>query len=621
MPSVYIQNQRVQLEANMVIGKGGEADIYKLDDQTVLKLYKKSSDPDYVGNTDAQLGAKLRIQEQQDKLAQFPSNLPQQVIAPTDLAYDKAGSQIVGYTMPFVSDMEVLMRLSDRQYRETGGIDANQVVSVFRELREVVATTHSKQVVIGDFNDLNVLTGNKGVRVIDADSMQFGGFHCHTFTNRFVDPLRCGTTSLTLTAPHNEQSDWYAYSIMLMQSLLYVGPYGGVHRPKAGKRLQHDARVLNRLTVFGSDIIYPKPALALGSLPDEFLDYFQSVFEKDKREEFPLRLLNGLRWTTCKNCGAIHARGVCPSCALPGEVKEAVTIRGTVTARRIFQTKGRLLHVTMQANKLRYLYHEDNAFYREGGTKLLQGKLDSTLRFRIQGSTTLIGKNTTLLSINEHGESERYSTGLYHGILPVFDANARHSYWISGDQLVQSEKLGPKYVGDILPNQTLFWVGPSFGFGFYQAGLLTRSFVFDTEGRGLNDQVAIGSLPGQMIDAVCTFSDDYAWFMVTVQEQGELHHRCFVIDKSGTVLAQTDVKDGDDSWLGQGIRGHLAISSTLYVATDDGIVRVGLQNGSVAVERTFPDTEPFVTSYTQLVAGPGGLYAISNNEITLLEIR
>lgn len=621
MTTVYIHGHPTKLQSGMVIGKGGEADIYRLDAQTVLKLYKRSNDPDYTGNTNAQQGATARIREQQRKLPSFPDRLPSEVVAPTVLAYDKSQGKIVGYTMPYIDKMDVLMSLSDRQYRETGGIDGNQVIDTFRQLHRVVRSLHDRKVVIGDFNDLNILMDSQSVRIVDADSMQFGGFTCQTYTNRFVDPLRCDSSTLALTKPHNENSDWYAYFIMLLQSLLYVGPYGGVHRPKSGKRLQHDARVLKRLTVLNGDVTYPKPAQPLSSLPDEVLDYMKAVFEQDTRETYPERLLDILRWTTCSNCGLAHARPRCPGCARPGATKQVITIRGTVTANRLFMTNGRLLHAVNQNGTLRYLYYENGALYREGGRKLLSGELDPELRFRIQGSTTLIGKRGTLISIAEDGASQRYTTDTYRDSLPVFDANAQTAFWVSNGQLVKSDRLGPSYIGDVLPGQTLFWVGVSLGFGVYQAGQLVRAFTFSTKKPGINDQVDITSLPGQLIDATCTFSDDRAWFMTTAQENGEIVHRCYVIDSHGAVLARSITKQGEDTWSAHGIRGHLAVGSSLYVSTDNGIVRVGIENGQIVQERTFPDTEPFVDTHSQLLAAPGGIYAVSAGCITLLEIR
>ena len=110
--------------------------------------------------------------------------------------------------------------------------------------------------------------------LIDADSFQFGPFLCRVFTARFVDPLLCvpDATQLLLHQPHTAASDGYAYTVMLMQCLLFVGPYGGVYRPKdPAHRVPHEARPLHRMTIFHPEVQYPKPAIPYGTLPDELL--------------------------------------------------------------------------------------------------------------------------------------------------------------------------------------------------------------------------------------------------------------------------------------------------------------------------------------------------------------
>lgn len=392
MTTVYLDGKRHQLPAAKIIGGGGEADIYELDHGRVLKLYKQPSDPAYAMDDNARVGAQLRLDECQTKLPAFPAHVPPEVVAPLGLAYNRAhGGLVVGYTMPYISGAETLLMYGDRRYRESSGVDGNHVVAVFRQLHRVVGQLHRQRVVIGDFNDLNVLVQPDGtLHVVDADSMQYGSFLCRAFTARFADPLHCPADQLMPNRPHDAGSDWYAYAIMLMQSLLYVGPYGGVHRPKVGPRLQHDARVLRRLTVFGSDVIYPKPALPYGVLPDELLEQFRRIYEQDQRGEFPLPLLEAMRWTTCTNCQLAHARGHCPQCARPGAVREAVVVRGTVTATRVFRTHGRILYAAWQGGALRYLYHEADAFRRETGAVVAPGSLDPEVRYRLCGDVTLM---------------------------------------------------------------------------------------------------------------------------------------------------------------------------------------------------------------------------------------
>lgn len=621
--TVDINGRPVRLLDNMVIGKGGEADIYKLaDGASVLKLFKLPGDPDYVGQPNAQEGARQRIKLHQTKLPAFPRGLPGEVVTPTSLAYDRPG-HIAGYTMPFIDGMEVLMRLGQRDYRETNHLDGNHVVGVFRKLADVVGGVHNNQVVIGDFSDLNVLVGLDGrLALVDADSMQFDKFFCQTFTSRFVDPLRCATDQLTLAQSHNQESDWYAYFVMLLQSLLYVGPYGGVHRPKTGPRLQHDKRVLKRITVLSPDVIYPKPAISLTTLPDDLLQYMERVFVGNARGRFPLALLDGMRWTKCNACGFVHARAVCPQCQMPGLPKPVMTIRGTVTMTTVFQTEGLILQAEMHDGAVRYLYEENGNVLREGGRVIMTAAEARRNRLRIQRDKTVAANAVSLRMLDASGkETNRYVVGSYRDRLPMFDTNAHTTVWLQNGQLVSEGRHGPTFIGTILDNQTLVWTGETFGLGFYQAGQLTRTFVFRPGIQGINDRVDVGPISGQIVDATCAFSNDRAWLFLAVSDNGTMKHRCYVVDAKGAVLAKAEADQGEDSWLGRSIRGHMAAGTSLLVATDDGIVRVGVTNGAVSVDKTFPDTEPYVDTQTYLVPGPGGIHAVSNKSIKLIVIR
>ena len=126
-----------------------------------------------------------------------------------------------------------------------------------------MAGLHALGVVIGDFNDLNVLVKDEQAYLIDADSFQFGGFLCRVFPERFVDPLSCDPQERRplLCKPFSTDSDWHAFAVMVMQTLLSVGPYGGVYRPKStSARVPEYARPLRRITVFHPEVLYPKPA-------------------------------------------------------------------------------------------------------------------------------------------------------------------------------------------------------------------------------------------------------------------------------------------------------------------------------------------------------------------------
>ena len=620
MAQVTINGKAYRLNATSIIGSGGEADVYDIGSGTALKLYKRPDDPTYAGNPDAQRGTKARILEHQHKLADFPPGLPAQVVAPVSLAYGTSGNKIVGYTMSMLSGVQPLLRYGDRQFRDQGGIGGNDVVQVFLKLHRLVGTLHQARVTIGDFNDLNVLVESGGdIHLVDADSLQYAHYLCQAFTGRFVDPLICGPGALVPVRPHTPDTDWYAYAVMLHNSMLYVGPYGGVHRPGSGLRLQHDARVLARIGVASPEVIYPKPALPRDALPDELLEHFNLVFDKDRRETFPDSLLQGLRWTACTQCGLSHARPRCPACVGHGVVRQTMVIHGTVAAREVFRTHGRILKVTAEGGTLRYLYHEAGVFRREGTREVLPGQLEPNVRYGIAGDATLIGRGHRVAVLHPIEEPQLMVVDTA-GTTPMFDVAGGSWFWLQNGQLRRNARIGSDHIGTLLEGRTLFWTGPTFGLGFYRAGSLMRSFVFATDGRSINDQVDIPALPGELLDATCAAGDRYAWLFATVQDAGRLINHCYVVDAAGTVVAHDTASQDNDSWLAGPIHGRFAAGNSLFSATDEGIVRVTADPGAITVAQRFPDTKDFVDRSTRLLSGPGGIYAVSSTSIRLLTI-
>lgn len=619
---VFLKGVRITLDPSKSIGKGGEADVFLIDNDRALKVFKRPNHPDYAGFPAEQRAAQERIAEHQKKLTVFPRNLPPRVIVPEDLVTDNAG-KISGYTMRFIKDTEALLRYSERSFRQAG-IDSNKVVEIFRDLHKSVAGIHQAKAVIGDFNDLNILVSGSAGYLIDADSFQFGQFLCRMFTAKFVDPLLCDPQqpNLTLVKPHNSNSDWYAFSIMLMQCLLFVDPYGGIYLPKdKTKKITQGKRPFHRITVFNPEVRYPKPAIPYTVLPDDFLEYLHRVFEKDFRSDFPQKLLESIRWTHCLNCGLEHARNVCPVCAsaAPSAVKEVVTIRGKVTAARIFRTPGVILFAVSQKEELKWLYHENgDEFKREDGKLVIKGNLDPQMRYRIYRESTLLAKENQLVTLTPNQPASRMMLDRY-GNLPIFDANERFRYWLENGRLMRDAQFGPAYIGEVLSGQTLFWVGSHFGFGFYRAGNLSIAFVFDAERPGMNDTIKLPPLSGQLIDSTCVFSKDRCWFFTSAQESGIIINRCMVIKADGSIEATAKSEKGENNWLSN-IRGKCAVGNFLLSATDEGIVRLEPNNGQIIQTREFPDTEPFVNADCHIFPGKGALYVVDRQEIRTLKI-
>ncbi|NTV47048.1 MAG: hypothetical protein HGB11_11125 [Chlorobiales bacterium] len=618
----YKGGVRISLDPTKLVGKGGEAYIYDVGGGEVAKVYKEADDPDFSGEPIQQKLASERIATHQTKLREFPfAKLPSRVVAPKGLLTDANGRNIMGYTMEFLRGVEPLMSFTDRDFRERGGIGNNTMMEAFGDLHLTVSGTHKAGVVIADFNSLNVLMQGKLVRLVDADSMQNSKYLSRLFTVNYVDPRLCNPS---LSAPvlykaHDELSDWYAFTTMLLESLLFVRPWGGVYKPKdAKKKVLQDKRPLLGISIFNPEVGYPKPATPYKVLPDELLDLFYKTFEKKWRGEFPVKLLD-IRFGKCPNCGTEHARPVCPNCSTAVIPQKMTQIRGSVRADFAFQTKGIVIFATVQNGELRYIYHENGKFLREDGRVALEGDLDSSIRYRVQGDKTILAKDGKMIVLNDGKVIENMAVDSF-GNLPLIDANSKHWYWANGGILYRNEAIGPEVIGNVLEGQTLFWVGEKFGFGFYRAGNLTRAFVFDADRSGINDSVKIIPVKGQLIDSTCVFTSSRAWFMTTEKIGGKIVNRAQVIKYDGEIEATAEAEMGDGSWLGK-IRGKLPVGDFVLSATDQGMVRAEIISGKIVQVKEFPDTEPYLDEDSFLLPSTNGVLVVRKHEILNLSIR
>lgn len=626
-PSIHLNGRLLRLSEGKLVSEGGEAKIYNIGNGQVFKLYKQPDHPDFHNDPVQQQLVQEKLSQLQHKLRDFPAGLPDRVVLPTALGLDNQ-NQVVGYAMPFLDNANLLWSYTQRSFRQTVILN-HMIVPILKDLHQTVTQVHHANVVIADFNILNVLIQNSQAYLIDCDSFQWGRYLVRMFTSRYVDPLLCVWDPQigipTLNRAHNPLSDWYAFTVMVMETFLLVDPYQGVYRPKDPKqRIPKEMRPLKRVTIFNPEVVYPKPAIPYEVLPDELLDYLVATFTKDLRTEFPLSLLDNLRWTVCTNCGTEHARPICPSCAHVSEasVKQRVTIRGNVTATRIFHTNGLILYATVQGNTLRYLYH-DGSLRREDNSIVSNSPLDPTIRYRIQGSRTLLAKKSgdyASLVVTQPGHAPEITVTSLFGNLPVLDANGTHRFWLQSGSIYKDGALGPEHVGDVLMGQTLFWVGEKLGFGFYRANQVTVGFVFNTQLPGINDNVKLPPIKGQLIDSTCVFSGERIWFFTSTQSGGKTLNRCYVIGADGKVIATAEATEGDGSWLSS-IRGKCAVADYLLAPTDDGVVRLEVDRDQVVVTKSFPDTEPFVDSGSFLFPSNEGLVVVRSKDVFVLQIH
>lgn len=330
--TAYLDGKAVRLRPGALLAQGGEAEVYDLNDGSVLKLFKQPGHPDFAQDAAAQQLVAQRLDEHQRKLRAFPAGLPAQVVAPQSLAFaDKHERTIVGYRMRKVSG-EPLHLLGEPRFRRDRALTAAEVVAPLLALHDAVTALHRAGVVIGDFNDLNVLVDGARVHLIDADSYQFAGFLCAMFSERFLDPRLAQPGAMVPARPHDRDGDWFAFHVMLARTLLLVGPWGGVYQPKdPAARCTAAARPLRRISIFSPEVVWPRAALPSAALSEELTAHLAATFAGARTGAPPRRLLDELRFVTCGRCGLEHARRGCPACTVAVAVAPPARTQGSLT--------------------------------------------------------------------------------------------------------------------------------------------------------------------------------------------------------------------------------------------------------------------------------------------------
>lgn len=628
---LIIGNESYDTAKLKLIGSGGEADVFEMPDNKVLKVFKTSDHPSLSMSSSEQKKAiddKLVVYNQ--KMNLFPSHLPTNVISPLSLARDEYGD-ICGYTMAYIKGAELLKKYGEKPFRKQFCSNTN-MVSIFCKIHETVAALHKKGVVIGDFNDLNILVKGLMPYFIDSDSYQFGKFYSVAYTERFVDPVICEwdakLSSMMLTKPLSEASDWYSFNVLLMQNMLFLagGPYGGVYAPKnKSSMVQRNKRPLHRITVFNGDVMYPTTATPMNVLTDDLLHYFQQVFTKDLRQEFPAKLLD-MKWTTCATCGIEHSRNQCPSCKsivqAPVETKSVIVVHGKVKKTLVYRAPvgTDIVHARLQNQKICFVTRKGNSYFREDGTELFNGAVTPDMFFRIKSANTIVSKGNQIIELDGQAKPvEMQVCDQYKDLFACFDTNATSKFWCHGGVLYQSGKIAPEMISQVMRERTMFWVGEKLGAGFYQVGGMLIGFIFRPGEKGILDTLKMPIVNGQVLNARAVFGDKKVWFFFSFSKGSKLINYCSQYSASGVLEATCEVEDGEDHWLGT-LNGKCSIGDVLYSVTDDGIARVNVENQQFAATHVFNDTKPFVNSDSQLYAANNGIYVWGDKEIFLLQM-
>ena len=587
---VQINNRMITLEDRDLIGVGGEARVYR-DRDRAIKIYH-AVDPNCGPTEHARLARLYELRKR--KIQNFPTHLPSAVLGPRDLVVDPNSQETLGFSMKLVTGTS-FRKLTLKGH---GGVafDRDDLAPVFNDLWTTIDHLHRHGVVIGDLNDGNVLFEGTRAWVIDADSLQFAKYPCVVAHERFLDPQLYNIDFDREHGVFTPESDWYAFSVMLLSSLLHVHPYGGVH--PSYPTLLHRAEA--RCSIFDDAVLYPKGAIPTSVLPDPLIEWLTGLFERGERGRFPKDLLR-FRWVRC-SCGCTHARQQCPSC----RTRPATLHRGACSAELVFSTMGRIEDLQLNPG-LSYATYDDGKLRREDGTVVTVGPRPTGLTVELAGKRTWLAQGNRVLGFDGDELVEQYPCGTFQGA-PAVSANTATLCRVHGDWLLS----GDNRLGRVFENNTWIAAGNDFGVGLYRAGEITRAFCFDPDRPGLRT-LDVPPITGRLLDIAAVFSRSTALLEWRDEYAGTERAVSLMITSDGRVLAREEGSP-ESNPLFHRVGGKALSGTTVLCSTDDGLVAFSSQSGGLCESTRFADTEPFVNAESSLFPAPGGALWVLDRE-------
>ena len=196
---------------------GGEASIY-VNNGMVYKLYH---DP-------------AHKQLPQKKMQELSLIGNPQVVVPKELIFDPKDGKPLGYTTTYVDDVEPLLKLFTRTFKDDSNVSFQMINHLVKEMQSVVSDVHSAHCLIVDLNELNILAGIKPTTIvpwfIDTDSYSTPSFKATAIMDSVRD-RRVTVYDKAGTMHYNPdiESDWFSWSILAFCLYTNIHPFRGSH--------------------------------------------------------------------------------------------------------------------------------------------------------------------------------------------------------------------------------------------------------------------------------------------------------------------------------------------------------------------------------------------------------
>jgi hypothetical protein len=243
------------------------------------------------------------------KIAELSALSDPSIIRPQEVVIDTHDAP-VGYSMRYVDDAFPLCKMFPVAFRNRIGITPECVVDLVEKLKAGVAHVHTRDILVVDLNEMNVVvtTNLAEVFFLDVDSYQTKSFPATALMDSIRD--RHATS-------FDRGTDWFAFAVVTFQMFVGIHPYKGTYAPFLGtvdKDQRLDARMRSNISVLHAGVTVPAATLPFDVIPPAYLEWYRRVFE------------GGLRLGPPDAPGLAIRAGVAPKSVAEGTVFEVFEI-------------------------------------------------------------------------------------------------------------------------------------------------------------------------------------------------------------------------------------------------------------------------------------------------------
>lgn len=625
---VLINNRRVALLQQHVIGSGGEGTVFRAKvngDDLAVKIYHQ-----YDPLREKKLNAFLA------RTWQLPLD---RIAAPIQTAIDQNG-RTIGLAMPYLgTGFEEIVSLSNKKYRAAYKVNTKQVAVIFLDGGKTLRTIHKNGLIVGDLNDLNALFRGPMMMYIDVDAWQFDHFPCLVGTEQFLAP-ELYNMDLGKSALFKPEYDWYSYGVMLFKSLLCVHPFGGTH--KNFKQLT--ARAKKRVTIFSPDVTYPKIAFPPDLLDDDLTGAFEEMFAQGRRGEFPLHVLERYAdsLVECPKCGTYYpgSNNLCPVCSEKTlmVILKPTNVTDQVKTVELIKTGGPIVFAKVVGNAIYVIAYESGKavmYTKQGLAQVTRKVLFDQIagaKYELMGNLLVVNQpgETNLLMFDVGGNDVRpvmrTETSIFIGNRrAIYRTSQRHLFRIVGDSLmygeVQNNLLLERTLRQVMADQTWFVVKQDAtekptACGFFKImsqqmfWLVWEGMIYD------NLQISATEQGETLLDVLVRFSSTGALIRRLTQHQGVDYIRTDIVDTTGQVTFSSGKIRREDHQFAD-IHGPAYTTGKLVHATDDGIFQEDILSKKI---KSFDATKGLTEDGNSLYPYGTGLLVVKETSILHIEM-